>query len=233
MPASSTPPGSTWSTGASSPATGSICSRTPSSPSPPHAEFGGAALIDQEGRLVGIGSLFVNDAGRAPGRADGPRQHVRADRPAQADHGRPSGHGRRADPPRPWLGLTLEEHRGRVFVTRVSPDGPAEAAGIEPNDLILGVDGVPVAGLADFYRKLWASARPASTVPLDVLQGIEVKPVDRRVDRSLPLSAARSQLLAVRSGRAPDRRAAAAVPGPAACAARQRRPASAGSGAGG
>ena len=38
--------------------------------SPPHAKFGGAALIDQEGRLVGIGSLFVNDAGRPGGRAD-------------------------------------------------------------------------------------------------------------------------------------------------------------------
>ena len=29
---------------------------------PPHGQFGGAALINREGRLVGIGSLFVNDA---------------------------------------------------------------------------------------------------------------------------------------------------------------------------
>ena len=32
--------------------------------------------------------------------------------------------GRRSDPPRPWLGVTLEEHRGRVFVTRVTPEAP-------------------------------------------------------------------------------------------------------------
>ena len=30
--------------------------------SPPRADFGGAALIDREGHLVGIGSLFVMDA---------------------------------------------------------------------------------------------------------------------------------------------------------------------------
>jgi S1-C subfamily serine protease len=31
---------------------------------PPRADFGGAALIDEGGRLVGIGSLVVNDAGQ-------------------------------------------------------------------------------------------------------------------------------------------------------------------------
>ena len=85
--------------------------------------------------------------------------------------------GRRAEPGRPWLGLTMEEHRGRVFVTKVSPDGPGEAAGIEPNDVILGIDGVPVQGLGDLYRKLWSRGDAGVAVPLDVLQGIEVKPV--------------------------------------------------------
>ena len=85
--------------------------------------------------------------------------------------------GRRAEPGRPWLGLTMEEHRGRVFVTRVSPDGPGEAAGIQPNDMILGIDGAPVQGLGDLYRKLWGRGNAGVAVPLDVLQGIEVKPV--------------------------------------------------------
>ena len=83
----------------------------------------------------------------------------------------------RADPGRPWLGVTLAEHQGRLFVTRVSPDGPAAAAGLAPNDLILGIDGVPVHGLADFYRKLWGRGTAGIDVPLDVLQGIEVHPV--------------------------------------------------------
>ena len=147
--------------------------------SPPHAKFGGAALIDQQGRLVGIGSLFVADAGReagGEGRTMPGNMFVPIDG-LKSIMGDLLSRGRRADPGRPWLGLTMEEHRGRVIVTKVSPDGPAEAAGIEPNDVILGVDGVPVQGLGDLYRKLWSRGKAGVAVPLDVLQGIEVKPV--------------------------------------------------------
>jgi S1-C subfamily serine protease len=143
--------------------------------SPPHAKFGGAALIDEAGRLVGIGSLFVNDAGQQGGPVPGnmfvPIDGLKA---IMADL---LSRGRRAEPGRPWLGLTMEEHRGRVFVTKVSPEGPGEAAGIQPDDMILGIDGVPVEGLGDLYRKLWRRGDAGVAVPLDVLQGIEIKPV--------------------------------------------------------
>jgi S1-C subfamily serine protease len=59
----------------------------------------------------------------------------------------------------------------------VSPDGPAAAAGVAPRDLILGIDGVEVNSLADFYRKLWSRGDAGIEVPLDVLQGMEVRPV--------------------------------------------------------
>jgi S1-C subfamily serine protease len=147
--------------------------------SPPHAKFGGAALIDEQGRLVGIGSLFVNDAGRETGpqgRTVPGNMFVPIDG-LKAIMGDLLSRGRRAEPGRPWLGLTMEEHRGRVFVTRVSPDGPAEAAGIEPDDVILGIDGVQVRGLSDLYRKLWSRGEAGVAVPLDVLRGIEVNPV--------------------------------------------------------
>jgi S1-C subfamily serine protease len=71
----------------------------------------------------------------------------------------------------------LEEEHGRVFVTRVSPEGPAEKAGIAPDDVILGIDGVQVHGLMDFYRALWERGTAGIEVPLDVLQGIEVRRV--------------------------------------------------------
>jgi len=136
---------------------------------PPRADFGGAALIDEGGRLVGIGSLVVNDAGEQgrpiPGNMFVPINDLK---PILSDL---LANGRRSDPPRPWLGLTLEEHRGRVFVTRVTDDGPAAAAGVEANDLILGVGGEPVAGLADFYRKLWGLGTAGIAVPLNLLQG--------------------------------------------------------------
>ena len=140
---------------------------------PPRADFGGAALINEDGRLVGIGSLIVNDAGQdsrpIPGNMFVPINHLK---PILGDL---LANGRRSDPPRPWLGVSLEEHRGRVFVTRVTPDGPAAAAGIAENDLILGVGGAPVAGLTDFYRKLWSLGDAGVTVPLDLLQGAETR----------------------------------------------------------
>ncbi len=58
--------------------------------------------------------------------------------------------GRKKGGGQPWLGLTSEEVRGRLFVTRVRPGGSAAAAGIEPGDLILDVGGKPVTSLADF-----------------------------------------------------------------------------------
>lgn len=149
---------------------------------PPHASFGGAALIDEDGLLVGIGSLLVNDAGFQGGPIPG-NMFLPIDqlKPIMGDL---LSRGRRAGPARPWLGLSLEEHRGRVFVTRVSPDGPGEAAGIRPNDMILGIDGIPVQGLADLYRKLWSRGDAGVEVPLDVLQGIEGIEVRPRIVES-------------------------------------------------
>jgi S1-C subfamily serine protease len=142
---------------------------------PPHAEFGGAALIDRDGRLVGIGSLLVNDAAvqdrPIPGNMFVPIDQLK---PIMGDL---LSRGRRADPGRPWLGVTLEEQHGRLFVTRVSPEGPAAAAGIAPEDVILGIGGVQVRGLIDFYRALWERGTAGVEVPLDVLQGMEVRRV--------------------------------------------------------
>jgi S1-C subfamily serine protease len=139
---------------------------------PPQAEFGGAALIDREGRLVGIGSLLVNDATvrerPIPGNMFLPIDQLK---PIMGDL---LSRGRRADPGRPWLGVTLEEQHGRVFVTRVAPDGPAARAGIAADDVILGIGGVQVHGLMHFYRTLWGRGQAGVQVPLDVLQGMEV-----------------------------------------------------------
>jgi len=143
--------------------------------SPPHPAFGGAALIGGDGRLVGIGSLMVGDAAQ-------PRQPLPGNMFVPIDRLKPIladllSQGRRAGPHRPWLGLTSEEVRGRLFVMRVTRDGPAFAAGIRPGDLVIGVDGKPVQGLADFYRKVWASGTAGAKVTLNVLHGIDARPV--------------------------------------------------------
>jgi S1-C subfamily serine protease len=92
--------------------------------------------------------------------------------------------GRAAGPVRPWLGVNTEEVRGRLFVTRVSPEGPADRAGVKSGDILIGVGGEEVSSLADFYRKVWAKGAAGVEVPLRVLQGVQVKELSvRSIDR--------------------------------------------------
>lgn len=136
---------------------------------PAYAQFGGAALIDRRGELVGIGSLIVSgQAAHSKARAGNMFVPIDLLKPIMSDL---LAQGRRSDRPHPWLGLFLEEHRGRIFVTRVAPDGPAQDAGMSVDDLILGIDGVVVNSLADFYRILWQRGDAGIDVPLDVVRG--------------------------------------------------------------
>ena len=85
---------------------------------------------------------------------------------------------------RPWLGVTSSEQGGRVNVVRVTKDSPAFEAGLAAGDVVLAVDGAKVATLEEFYRKVWARAKPDDEVTLTILQGSEIKTLTMRaVDR--------------------------------------------------
>lgn len=145
-------------------------------------DWSGAALIGPKGDLLGIGSLIVPDAGGAGTQSPG-NLFVPVDllKPVLEDliaRGRPAG------APRPWLGLYTEELRGRLFVQRVAPEGPAERAGLKAGDLVIGVGGEEVGSLAEFYRKLWARGPAGVEVRLRVLQGMQLKDLGvRSMDR--------------------------------------------------
>jgi S1-C subfamily serine protease len=151
--------------------------------SPPHPAWSGAALINREGRVVGVGSLILRDVS---GDGDGipGNMFVPIDRlaPILADliaDKPPSG------PARPWLGVNTEEIGGRLLVSRVTPESPAEKAGLRRGDIVLGVDGERASGLADFYRKVWAKGGAGVTVPIDVIRDdekrrIAIKSMNRR-----------------------------------------------------
>ena len=149
---------------------------------PPVENWSGAALIGGKGELLGVGSLIVPDAGgegtRSPGNLFVPIDLLK---PILADL---IEKGRAPGPLRPWLGLTTEELRGRLFVARVSPEGPAERAGVKSGDLVIGVGGEEVGSLAEFYRKVWGRGEAGVEVPLRILQGMQVKDVKvRSIDR--------------------------------------------------
>lgn len=143
---------------------------------PPHPAWSGAALVNREGRLVGVGSLIVGNAA-GEGDAVPGNMFVPIDRltPILADL---IAEGRVSAPARPWLGLNAEEISGRLFVSRVTPGGPAEKAGIGRGDIIVGVAGEPPKSLADFYRRVWALGSAGVKVPLDVLRGADRKRIE-------------------------------------------------------
>ena len=150
--------------------------------SPPIGNHSGAPLFNQRGELLGIGSLFVVDAmgenRRLPGNMFVPVDLLK---PILAEM-QQSGSSKSSH--RPWLGLTSSEQGGRVQVLRVNRDGPAQAAGLQPGDVVLAVDGTTVATLESFYKKLWDRAEPDGEVRLTVLQGAEIKTISLKgVDR--------------------------------------------------
>ena len=142
--------------------------------SPPALNWSGAALISKDMKLVGVGSLIVREASTVgetvvPGNMFVP---IDALKPILADlvkSGRPAGAAR------PWLGVSTDEVQGRLVVSRVSPEGPGDLAGIKVGDIILGVGGDGVRTHAEFYRKVWGRGPAGADIPLRVLQGVDVK----------------------------------------------------------
>jgi S1-C subfamily serine protease len=150
--------------------------------SPPRIDHSGAALINKEGELVGIGSLFVMDAmtpgERLPGNMFVPIDLLKPILDEMVATGRQKGGTR------PWLGLSSLEEDGRIKVLRVSEGSPADKAGILPGDIILAMGGAKVERLDDFYRRLWSSGAPGVEVTLKVLHGGDIRDVRvRSIDR--------------------------------------------------
>jgi serine protease Do len=146
---------------------------------PPHPAWSGAALLAPDGRLAGIGSLIVGDAGAGlPGNMFVPIDRLR---PVMGDLltlGRPS------TPPRPWLGVNLQELDGKLVVGRVASEGPGDRAGIRHGDRVTALDGAPVHDLADFYRTLWRRGEAGITVKLSITRQDEEHEVDvKTIDR--------------------------------------------------
>jgi S1-C subfamily serine protease len=150
--------------------------------SPPTQNWSGAALIDKEGRLLGVGSLIVREANdddpKIPGNMFVPIDVLK---PILADLVK-AGH--RSGPARPWMGVSTDELQGRLVVSRVSPEGPADLAGLAAGDIILAVGDENVSTQADFYRLVWNRGQAGTEIPLKLLQGsnlreVRVKSIDR------------------------------------------------------
>jgi len=149
--------------------------------SPFHPSWGGAALLDADDKLLGIGSLRLQLV--QAGETSDINMVVPIDllKPIFDDL---LATGRAARDSRPWLGVFSAESSNGVVVMSVADGGPAEKAGLQSGDIISELDGDEVSGLADFYRKLWTKAPIGAEFSLRIVRSgrenwVRVKTADR------------------------------------------------------
>lgn len=133
---------------------------------PAHPNWGGTALLDEDGRLCGVGSLFVQNA-------RGGEQHAEGNMSVPIDLLPPIlddlvVSGRASTPPRPWLGVYAAEAQDKIVIIGLVENGPAHKAGVVPGDVVLNVGGAPVGDLPDFFRTIWEVGPAGATVTLGV-----------------------------------------------------------------
>ena len=142
---------------------------------PAHPNWGGAALVGSDGRLLGIGSLLVQTVSSS-GEKGGANMVVPIDllKPILEDmklYGRPNR------PARPWLGFLVQDVGSHLVVASTYDGCPADRAGIEVGDLIVEVAGEPIDGLAELFRKVWGIGPAGSDIPLTIVRDGEPRPV--------------------------------------------------------
>ena len=142
---------------------------------PAHPNWGGAALVGSDGRLLGVGSLLVQTVSSS-GEKGGANMVVPIDllKPILEDmqlYGRPNR------PARPWLGFLVQDVGSHLVVASTYDGCPADRAGVEVGDLIVEVAGEPIDGLAELFRKVWGIGPAGSEIPLTIVRDGEPRPV--------------------------------------------------------
>ena len=148
---------------------------------PAHPSWGGAALVDAEGKLLGIGSLRLQVSQDETIEDINMVVPIDLLTPIFDDLVK---RGAVDKPPRPWLGAFSAEYNGEVVVMSVADNGPAAKAGLQRGDIISDVKDQEVRGLANFYRSIWASGPAGTELPLRVVRDgretwLRVKSIDR------------------------------------------------------
>lgn len=135
---------------------------------PPHPQWGGTALVGLDGRLLGVGSLLVQETVGAETLDANMFVPIDLLDPILEDMKRL---GRPARSPRPWLGMYTTPMQGSLVVGGLTQGGPAHRAGVRLGDVVLEVAGEPVLDLADLFRRVWGTGAAGAEVPLTLARG--------------------------------------------------------------
>jgi S1-C subfamily serine protease len=134
---------------------------------PAHPSWGGAALVDGDGKLLGIGSLRLQMSHGGEVADINMIVPINLLVPILDDL---TMRGQVNKPPRPWLGAFSADSNGEVVVMSVAEGSPADEAGLRRGDVISEIRDGEVDGLADFYRKIWSSGPAGAEIPMRILR---------------------------------------------------------------
>ncbi|WP_434101579.1 Do family serine endopeptidase [Methylocaldum gracile] len=144
----------------------------------------GGALVDLNGELVGINTAIVGPAGGNVGIGFAIPSHL-----AQAVMQQIVQYG---EVQRGQLGIGVQdltpesakalglERSGGAVIAQVQPDSPAAQAGLRPGDVVVAIDGAPVAN-ASSLRNIIGLLRVGSEIKLDFLRNGQKRTVTARI----------------------------------------------------
>jgi S1-C subfamily serine protease len=149
---------------------------------PIHPNWSGAALINNEGKLCGIGSLWVDDAEQKNKKITGditdePQKNAPKNSPGNMfvpiDLLKPIyddlvSFGMVSGKQRPWLGMYTSEAMDQLFVSGVIPGAPADLAEIEPGDIVIAINDQEVTSLNEMYQLMWSSGTAGSEITFNL-----------------------------------------------------------------
>lgn len=148
---------------------------------PAHPEWGGTALLDEEGRVYGVGSLILQSEDESePARnmviPINLLRNVKDDLLA---------YGRSSRPPRPWMGWYVQDSARGPIVIGLVAEAPSMRAGVKPGDRVVAINGRKVSTINAMYREIWNTGEAGVAVNVAINRDSDTRIVMvESIDRS-------------------------------------------------
>ena len=164
----------------------------------------GGPLVDREGKLIGINSagasaafaenvgfaiaidgamdvakdIIANNPSCGAGGGSSEEGGSTETQPNDPENGQGGGstptQPAPSDEPGAWLGAAVADGDNGALLAEIVPGGPAEDAGLDSGDVVVAVDGKPVAGAEDLVNAI-AAHEPGDRVTLELADGSSVE----------------------------------------------------------
>jgi S1-C subfamily serine protease len=131
--------------------------------------YGGGALMNLSGRMVGVVSLNLNEVGRFSLAIPAELFLDHRDDIFQL--------GSVSRPKKAWLGFYPHLSQEGLQIAGVVANGPAQTHGLEEGDLLLAINQKKVQTRNELYKELWKK-KPGDKVVFHILRGSVVKTVE-------------------------------------------------------